>query len=98
MKLRYLIVLLLFGQLLLAQQVVAPYPHIAYAKPISGVTIDGDLSDWPASVRTFPIAGKMWGNDLSSEEDLSANFRVGYSKDDNTLFLAVVIEDDVTIS
>ncbi|MEO0333907.1 MAG: hypothetical protein AAF223_19910, partial [Bacteroidota bacterium] len=95
MKLCYLMALLLLSQLLFAQtNEVIPYEAHAFAQPISGITIDGDMSDWPEEFMAYPIKSKMWGDDLASPEDLTAKFHVGYSKEDNTILLAIIIDDD----
>lgn len=90
-----LISLCLYSQLAFSQnQAPNPYEQIAYAYPLTGITIDGDLSDWPAQLPVHPLKGKLWGVDPNSPEDLSASFQTGYSPAENALYLAVTITDD----
>ncbi|MEO0339353.1 MAG: serine hydrolase [Bacteroidota bacterium] len=88
-----LLLFCLCSQLLFAQ---APIPDefIAPAYPLSGITIDGELSDWPQKVRSYPIANRLWGDDAASAEDYSGSFKVGYSQAENALYIAVKITDE----
>ena len=55
----------------------------AEAVILSGIEIDGDLGDWPAEVVKHQITS---GPD--------ANFMVGYSPEENLLYVAVEVADD----
>ena len=62
---------------------------VAYAYPISNITIDGDLSDWPADIEAFEFQrGRM------EKADLNAVFRVGYHLESDSIFVAVEVVDD----
>ncbi len=80
-----------------AQSVVAP--------AVSGITIDGDLKDWPAAMPRQPIdnahqfyftnsLGPRQNAFMSTSADLSACFMVGYDPKDQLLKLAVIVRDD----
>ena len=72
--------------------------HTAHAIPITGITIDGRLDDWPKQMVVYSID---W---VSPEyykpeppqgpEDMTASFRVGYDAGDNVLYVAIVVRDD----
>jgi thiol-disulfide isomerase/thioredoxin len=70
----------------------------AYAIPISGISIDGNLEDWPGEMFTFPIdwVSPIFHKPTPPEgpEDFSANFMVGYDSNKNVLYVAVVVTDD----
>ena len=72
----------------------------AYATPLSGITIDGRLDDWPAKLAHYPIRRQLKGHwsyeDLTDPEasDLDAYFMAGYSESDQAIYLAVVVRDD----
>ncbi|MCH2661948.1 carboxypeptidase regulatory-like domain-containing protein [bacterium] len=72
--------------------------HTAYAIPISGITIDGRLDDWPERMAVYPIA---WVSPTyykseppEGPHDLTASFRVGYDPSENVLYVAVLTRDD----
>lgn len=98
MKLLYLMALLPLTLSLFAQESESKlYESHVYAKPLSGITIDGDVSDWPEESVSYPIKNKMWGDDVASSEDLNASFKVGYSRAENAIVMAIVIDDDDTV-
>ena len=74
----------------------------AYAIPLSGITIDGKLGDWPKDMIFYPILnnGKFYGPtdidnaDLTKSPDLSPGFMVGYNPSENLIYLAVRVRDD----
>lgn len=70
---------------------------IAYAYPMTGISIDGNLSDWPEEAPSIPIENRLWGAELNAESDLTATFQTGYSLEENALYLALVIKDDEII-
>ena len=65
--------------------------------PVEGITVDGDLSDWPDDLERYPICRPGRGILPTYGEDLTAWFRVAYSKADSTLYVAAEAVDD-TIS
>lgn len=74
----------------------------AYAIPLTGIQIDGDLRDWPEGMIQYPILKNtnaygptdLDGTDLRTSADLSASFRVGYDREASLIYLAVQVRDD----
>jgi RNA polymerase sigma factor (sigma-70 family) len=76
----------------------------AFASPLSGITIDGQLDDWPIAIARNSIdkllvfggigTGGLFGVNLSTSVDLSAAFSVGYDPSEQLLYLAVIVRDD----
>ena len=64
------------------------------ARPVKGITIDGDLTDWPNDVPTHPIARLEFGDKLGDKEDLNARFRIAYDAGEHALYVAVEVRDD----
>ncbi len=77
--------------------------YLALALPISGITVDGDLSDWPREMPALPIRNEFGAygptdtemTDLDTSDDLSPSFRVGYDPEEQLLYVAVEVRDDV---
>ncbi len=67
---------------------------VAVAAPIRGITIDGDLSDWPPGLTEYPIARAEYGVVPESAQDFSGSFRVGWDPDSRSLLVAVDAGDD----
>lgn len=81
--------------------------NTAYALPVSGIAVDGDLSDWPQDGVEIPVAttGAIYGGhpdllgqDLTTSPDLSATFRVGYDAGQDLIYLAVRVRDDALVT
>jgi len=69
---------------------------VAIAVPVEGITVDGDLSDWPEEMERYPIAIVV--NDVpTSEEDFQGSFRIGYNEQENALYVAVEVEDESVV-
>jgi len=74
----------------------------AYAVPLTGITIDGNLDDWPKDMIIYPILnnGRFYGPtdiddaNLTMSPDLSPGFMVGYELENNLIYLAVRVRDD----
>ena len=77
----------------------------AEARPISGIKIDGDLSDWPKDIPRHEIDhvqvlppfygwNGLEGDDLATSPDLSPSFSVAYDEDQDLIYLAVIVRDD----
>ena len=70
---------------------------------VNGIAIDGDLSDWPAQMEQYPILnhGQAYGPtdiddaDLSASDDLTPQFKIGYDPEEQLIFLAITVRDDV---
>ena len=75
---------------------------VAYA--LNGITIDGRLDDWPKDLRVYPIRNQLVTNssynseerDTSQESD--AYFMVGYDREAELIYLAVVVPDKDVIA
>ena len=70
---------------------------VAIAVPLEGITIDGDLGDWPEGMRRYPIRLTRVGPGPVDAADFQAAFRVGYHARENVLYLAVEVEDESTV-
>ena len=70
---------------------------VAIAVPVAGITIDGDFSDWPTEMRRYPILHRKDGVRLKNAEDFQGSFRVGYNATENTLYVAVEVQDESTV-
>ena len=83
--------------------VIAPCPvsahngAVAIAVPVEGITVDGDLSDWPEGMRRYPIANLAVGDANSGPDDIQAFFRIGYNESQIALYLAVDVQDQSTL-
>ena len=71
---------------------------VAVAVPLQGITVDGDLSDWPAGMRRYPIAYDVDGHLPAGPDDFSAYFSVGYDSTRNFLYIGVEVTDNSVIS
>ncbi len=71
--------------------------RIALAFPVDGsrIQIDGDLSDWPTNLTRYPVRSHFLGARPVDAEDASAEFRVGYSEDENALYVALDVQDAI---
>ncbi|MEM1257489.1 MAG: serine hydrolase [Bacteroidota bacterium] len=68
---------------------------LAYIYPLSKITVDGDGTDWPASVKAYPLPHVFYGEGLSGPEDGSALWRGGYDpKSGHLYFLVTMVDDD----
>ncbi|MBE7499354.1 MAG: response regulator [Verrucomicrobiales bacterium] len=67
---------------------------LALAYPLEGnlIVVDGDLSDWPAGLPRYPIAGPSPGVVEEGSGVRSAGFRVAYSEVENALYVAVEVQ------
>ncbi len=76
------------------------YAHngaVAYAYPIRGISIDGNLSDWPTGLMAYDIQKVELGEPIDGEKDLEAHFRIGYNIEQNSIYIAVTIIDQSTV-
>ena len=88
--------LLLLLMVLGPGSVLAHNGAVALVRPIQGITIDGDLSDWPDDIMAQPIASVVYQH-LFGPDDLSASFKVAYDPKDKALYVAVEVFDDSVI-
>ena len=78
----------------------------AYALPLEGITIDGDLSDWPDDLQVYPvreitstkalIRTDLTATELDTSADFSPEFMVGYSLAEQFIYVALRVRDDET--
>ena len=67
---------------------------VAIAYPVNGIVIDGDLQDWPEGMTRYAIGGHFVNHPLYSPQDYKAWFQIGYGAGENTLYIAVQVQDD----
>ena len=72
-------------------------PDVAYAYPVTGITVDGDPADWPGNGATYPITALL-AHTIDSPADFAAHFRVGYAADSNAVYALVTVTDDVPMA
>ena len=68
--------------------------EVALAVPVNGITVDGDLSDWPASVNVHGVNHVAFGDRPRDAQDLQATMRVGYDRDGGILYLGIEALDE----
>ena len=74
----------------------------AFAVPLSGITVDGRLDDWPADMPVYPVreitdaygSTDLTDTDLDESLDFSPSFRVGYSLEEQRVYVAIEARDD----
>ncbi len=75
-------------------------PPRAVARPLSDITIDGRLDDWPSGMTRYPIQNLLsrsssdYRTSVGGPEDVAAEFQAGYDPKDGRIYLAVVVRDD----
>jgi CubicO group peptidase (beta-lactamase class C family) len=67
---------------------------VAYAYPLGNITLDGDLSDWPANATKYMIALHLSDTKPKDDADFSGFFHLGYRLDNHSLYIAFTITDD----
>ena len=77
----------------LAAPAVAHNGALTAAYRVEGITVDGDLSDWPDSLARLAIARVEHGDMPLDEADLTAWFRVACSPRESAVYLAVEVAD-----
>ena len=79
----------------------APAPghngRVALARPVSGIVVDGDLSDWPADSWPNPVRLTEYGQPPTDLGDLTAQFLVGYDPVAGSLYVAVDVRDQSVV-
>ena len=69
---------------------------VAIAVPVEGIAIDGNLADWPAEMRWYPVSITAGGASPRDAVDLTARFKIGYHIRENALYAAVEVRDEFT--
>lgn len=72
--------------------------EIARALPLSGIVIDGDLADWPSDLPRHPVRMNGDSEVVEANDGFEAAFRAGYNPDDNAVYIALEIVDDVHVA
>ena len=70
---------------------------VGIAYPARGITVDGDLGDWPKGLQEYPIERIEFGDKLAGKDDLKAHFRIAYNAGERALYIAVEVRDDSII-
>ena len=70
---------------------------VTEAIPVEGITIDGDLGDWPAHGPRTPIAVPAAGRLPEDADDSRGWFRVAYNVRDNALYVAAEVRDESAV-
>lgn len=83
--------------LLLSRPTLAHNGAMAIAVPVKGIKVDGDLSDWPAGMRRYPIARPEFGDKPKGPADFQGEFRIGYNSQENALYVAVEVQDESVV-
>ncbi|AXT20062.1 hypothetical protein D7030_02780 [Flavobacteriaceae bacterium AU392] len=73
--------------------------NIIYSNPIdTTIKIDGNINDWPSNLNHYPIEKPLQRINNKNEGNFSAYFMTGYNLNQNALYLAIVVEDDMYFS
>ena len=64
------------------------------AHSVSGVAVDGDLSDWPSDIESHPIAIPYLFDGKPETTDFTGRFHVACNYDENAIYVAVSAKDD----
>lgn len=78
----------------IAQHVSAHNGAVCYAYPVSGIKIDGNLSDWPKTALLYPLEVQLEEGQAYDKSDCSAFFQLGYDLKNRSLYIALEIMDD----
>ena len=71
--------------------------QVAVATPVAGITVDGDLTDWPPALTAYPLRFPEYGEGPRDESDFQGWFCLGYNQAENALYLAVEVEDESVV-
>ena len=68
---------------------------VSFSRPLSGIVVDGDLSDWPEGLVSYPVNSPgIWADAPSDSADHEAWFRVGHNVEENAIYVAVEVRDE----
>jgi len=81
---------------LLCHHLFAHNGRVAYAYPLSNITVDGDFSDWPQNSVKYMIIAHLSDTKPKDGNDFSGFFQVGYRLDNRSLYVAFTVTDDVS--
>jgi RNA polymerase sigma factor (sigma-70 family) len=72
----------------------------AIARPMSGITIDGRLDDWPDGLPKYPVRNLLttqaesYRDAIRGPLDIEAEFMAGYDSAAGLIYIGVVVRDD----
>ncbi|MEM9821743.1 MAG: sugar-binding protein, partial [Bacteroidota bacterium] len=89
----FVLFLLLCG--ILSEPITAANSPLGYAYPVAPLQIDGDLSDWPKSIPSYALDQIPFGQAVKDGADFKAHFQVAYNLDQQFLYVAMTVMDDV---
>jgi CubicO group peptidase (beta-lactamase class C family) len=69
---------------------------LSIAYPVSNITVDGKIEDWDKNYPEYPISNVL-ENEIESSDDLSAVFKVGFSEKEKSVYVAVIVKDDIYV-
>ena len=69
----------------------------AIAVPVSGISIDGNLTDWPKGLKSYEI-GNLGFGELEDDKDCEATFMVAYNSAEKSIYLGVEVIDSKIVS
>jgi len=87
----------LTAALLWTTAVYADNGEVAGAVPVSGIVVDGNLSDWPAGLSRHPIQMSGESKAVEQNESFAASYRAGYNSTEKALYIALEVIDDVHV-
>lgn len=67
---------------------------IAFAYPMETISVDADLSDWPADLQKYPISFYQFGFKPDSPDDIRGHFMIGYNQELQEIYIGVEMRDD----
>ncbi len=76
-----------------AEPAAANQSQIVRAPILEGIVVDGDISDWPSSMKRYTFDH----SEHASQHREGAYFMTGHSQDDGKLYLAIVVEDNQVV-
>ena len=73
------------------------YAHngkVGHAYPLPKITVDGNLSDWPANTVKYMINSQLSDGKPLNDADYNGFFQMGYRPDERAMYIAFTITDD----
>lgn len=71
--------------------------RVAWAFPTSGITVDGDLSDWPADLPGYAVELPEYGTPPDGAADLTATMQVAHDTTGRLLIAVRVIDQSLLV-
>ncbi|MEW6750324.1 MAG: two-component regulator propeller domain-containing protein [Candidatus Latescibacterota bacterium] len=71
--------------------------NVALALPVSGITVDGYLSEWPGDLPQYPVTLAEHGRPPRDAADYLGHFHLGYDAAERALYVAVDVRDESTV-